>query len=213
MRAGFFKGVVLGAVVASTMMVATAAVAGTGVGAVFNLGQTNKVNGTTNLSDVGNSPPLGLTAASGQPPLQTNSEVRVANLNADKLDNLDSTEFVQGFGKIRSARQHLPGTTTGATSILVVPGVVDVSATCGNGAWILEIENVTSPGQPLDVYFSGVGPAGYALLNPGFSTPLAVSGNPGIETVQIGRVGHVVTITTAAHQNGYCEFTSQAVQQ
>ena len=44
MRTGFFKGVVLGAVVCGMTVVSTAALAGTGIGGVFNLGATNTVN-------------------------------------------------------------------------------------------------------------------------------------------------------------------------
>ena len=46
----FFMGVVVGAVVSVVTLFATAAVAGTGVGGIFNLGRANMVNATTRLS-------------------------------------------------------------------------------------------------------------------------------------------------------------------
>lgn len=90
--------------------------AGSGVGGIFNLGVTNTVNKLTSLS--GNAPlllqvtntqgvtaaipdpvgvgitskgtPLKLTGSTTEPPMTVNSGVKVAKLNADKLDGLDS---------------------------------------------------------------------------------------------------------------------------
>jgi hypothetical protein len=42
--------------------------------------------------------PLKLTAPSGKPPLVINSPTKVANLNADQLDNLDSSYFLPKTG-------------------------------------------------------------------------------------------------------------------
>ena len=50
MRLTFFKAVALGAVTSMLTLGATAALAGTGVGAVFNLGKTNKVNATSTVT-------------------------------------------------------------------------------------------------------------------------------------------------------------------
>ena len=36
---------------------------------------------------------LSLKVQAGEPPMKVNSSTMVANLNADKLDNLDSTDF------------------------------------------------------------------------------------------------------------------------
>src|SRR4029079_7944250 len=47
----------------------------------------------TNTNAGGNATALGLNVAAGHPPFAVNSPVRVANLNADKLDGLDSTQF------------------------------------------------------------------------------------------------------------------------
>jgi hypothetical protein len=59
---------------------------------------------------------LGLTVAAGKPPMTVNSDVKVARLNADEVDGLDSSEFVRN-GVAQSAA------LTGAG------GVVDVTNT------------------------------------------------------------------------------------
>ena len=46
----FFSGVVIGAVVSMVTLTASVALAGTGVGGIFNLGKTNSVNARTTLS-------------------------------------------------------------------------------------------------------------------------------------------------------------------
>ena len=107
MKATFLKGVVLGSVVSVLMLTATAAFAGSGVGAVFNLGRYNGVNGTTKLGgstagkqlDITNTSNgkgaagIGITVHSGKPPLVVNSATKVTHLNADQLDGLDSSKF------------------------------------------------------------------------------------------------------------------------
>src|SRR2546430_17076914 len=47
---GLFKGVVLGAVTSTLVLTAATAFAGSGIGGVFNPGQTNTVNETTTLT-------------------------------------------------------------------------------------------------------------------------------------------------------------------
>jgi len=102
---------------------ASTALAGTGVGARLDLGKTNAVNAVTRL--VGNvagpsvridnnSTGSGATALSlnvepGRAPLKVDSATRVANLNADRVDGRDSSQFVRegaaavfASGQIRS---------------------------------------------------------------------------------------------------------------
>jgi hypothetical protein len=113
MKSSFLKGVVLGAVIAVTTVAATAAFAGSGIGGVFNLGQTNTVNGTSLLSGATSSPQLqvtntagtagatgvGISVASGEPPLVVNSSTQVANLNASLLDGRSSSAFLSSAPK------------------------------------------------------------------------------------------------------------------
>jgi hypothetical protein len=89
--------------------VATTALAGTGVGARFQLGQTNTVNAVTKLVGAVAGPSLqvdnnstnaaatalDLQVEPGKAPMKVNSDGQVANLNSDKLDGKDSTQFQQ----------------------------------------------------------------------------------------------------------------------
>jgi hypothetical protein len=54
-----------------------------------------KVLQLTNTSTGAGATALGLTVASGKPPLAVNSGTKVANLNVDKIDNLDSSAFAR----------------------------------------------------------------------------------------------------------------------
>jgi hypothetical protein len=90
----------LAVILALSVGVASTALAGTGVGATFNLGTTNTVNAVSKLvgSVAGpsltidnNSTGKGATALdlqteAGRPPLKVNSDERVVNLNADEVD-------------------------------------------------------------------------------------------------------------------------------
>lgn len=128
----FLKGALVGGIGATLVLMGSAALAGTGIGSVFNLGQNNTVNkasvlaGTTggdqldvlNSStasnatagtflgksatagalrayNTGGGPALALGVAAGKPPFTTNSATKVTNLNADKLDGLDSGAFAR----------------------------------------------------------------------------------------------------------------------
>jgi hypothetical protein len=124
------KTAALAGIVAALAATATVAFAGSGIGGVFNLGQTNSVNqpsvlaGTTagaqavfynastattaagaavygksaatpalKAGNLGSGSALGLSVAAGHAPMTVNSATKVANLNADKLDGLDSSQL------------------------------------------------------------------------------------------------------------------------
>jgi hypothetical protein len=101
------KFTVAAVVTALTLATASVAVAGSGKGGVFNLGVTNTVNAITKLTGTVAGPSLqiinnstnaagtalNLQVATGKPPLKVNSTTKVANLNADQLDGLDSSAF------------------------------------------------------------------------------------------------------------------------
>ncbi len=65
MRKDLYKGVVLGAIAASVVMMAGTALAGTGVGGVFNLGKTNRVNAPSVLKGATTGQSVNLIADSG----------------------------------------------------------------------------------------------------------------------------------------------------
>ena len=93
--------------VALVVGLASTALAGTGVGARFDLGKTNTVDAITKLLGAvagpsllvdNNSTGTGATALelqveSGKAPMKVNSSAKVVNLNADKIDGKDSKNF------------------------------------------------------------------------------------------------------------------------
>jgi hypothetical protein len=99
------------------------ALGGVGVAATggnFILGQSNSAGNTTglaapvaggkalqvtNTNTTTGSTALGLNVASGHAPFTINSSVKVAGLNADKLDNLDSGYFLPKTGKAADANK------------------------------------------------------------------------------------------------------------
>jgi hypothetical protein len=107
-----------GAAISATVLalvIASTALAGTGVGGTFQLGASNTVNGagtttgTTTLAGTptlanpqlrirnnGNGAALDLQVDSYRAALTINSNVKVANLNADLLDGINSTGFIRG---------------------------------------------------------------------------------------------------------------------
>jgi len=104
---GSFKTALIAAIV-SAFVAAGAAVATT---KTFVLGTSNTVDAATTVTagasglnakmlqltnnNTGSSATaLGLTTASSRPPLIVSSQAKVANLNADKLDGIDSTGFL-----------------------------------------------------------------------------------------------------------------------
>jgi len=109
------KFTVLAVVGVLTLGTASTALAGSGVGGVFNLGKTNTVNAITKLvgSVIGASlvidnnstdpaaTALNLQVEPGKTPMKVNSDAKVTNLNADRLDGKDPAEFssVYFFGR------------------------------------------------------------------------------------------------------------------
>ena len=91
------------------LLTAATAVAGTGVGERFDLGEVNRVNQTSvlagadagpmltvrNTSNDAGATALNLTVEDGKPPLKTNSSTRVTNLNADAVDGYDANDMAR----------------------------------------------------------------------------------------------------------------------
>ena len=116
-RGTFFKGVALGAVVSVITLGAQAAYAGTGIGAVFNLGRSNAVTGTstlvgttpgaqlqvTNKSTSTSASGVSITVNSARPPMRTNSKTLVTNLNSNYLQGKRASDFLAVTGKAADA--------------------------------------------------------------------------------------------------------------
>ena len=100
------KFTVLAVVTALTLATASVAVAGSGIGGVFNLGKTNTVNALSRLdgstlnsmlriNQLGSGTALNLQVQDpNKPPMAINSSTKVDNLNSDLLDGQDSTNFL-----------------------------------------------------------------------------------------------------------------------
>ncbi|MDX6510517.1 MAG: hypothetical protein QOE36_21, partial [Gaiellaceae bacterium] len=183
LRSGIVGGIVAGAVI-----LVGSAVAGSGVGSVFNLGQSNTVNAPSGLSGTtagkqlivanlgtassssavfgfakgaspaatfqngGAGPAVSLLAGAGQPPFTTNSAYRVANLNADKLDGIDSRSFAQTYPGLPGNGAGTAKTLVGSNAVsvgsesglLTVPGVAHVSASCSATQGYVKLTTDTS---------------------------------------------------------------------
>src|SRR5689334_719808 len=106
----FTRGALAGGIGAAVLMSAGAALAGSGVGGVFNLGQGNTVNATSTLSGATKGAQLAVrdtssgagatgvavSVASGKPPITVSGSTAVANgLNADKVDGRDANALAR----------------------------------------------------------------------------------------------------------------------
>lgn len=139
MKLTFVKGTAVGAITAMACLTATSALAGTGVGAVFNLGRTNAVNAGSILKGsakgsmlaVTNSrggPALSLHVAKGKTPLMVNSSARVQHLNASLLDGRNAAGFMLGGGQSRSFGFISSAGEDG--TLLTIPGYGDLTTRC-----------------------------------------------------------------------------------
>src|SRR5262245_894769 len=230
MKTPFLKGVAFGAMVAGLTVVSTAALAGTGIGSVFNLGTANRTNASTvlvgstsgqQLRVVNNAGTgtgvtgIGIHTASNEPPLAVDSKTRVNNLNADLLDGQTSAAFVAGGGRITSARIATP-ISDSVSTVLAVPTFGALEATCAQTGLEMSWRNRTTPSAALDVWMLHDGLTDFvvqAASNDANKIVNGVQGN-GLFGVQVGRSGHVANITTAAHWSPTgCVFQAQAIAQ
>jgi hypothetical protein len=224
------KGFVLVVIVSATTIASTVALAGTGVGGVFNLGTTNTTNASTVLQGsttgqqlrVVNSATkgtgitgIGIHTAGNEPPLAVNSTTRVNNLNADLLDGRTSAAFVAGGGHIVNARL-APSISDTVFTLVAVPTFGVLEATCASTGFVLAWINRTSPSSALDVWVEHDGVTDFvtqAAFDDGNKLASHVQGDE-LFSEQVGRTGHTATITTAAHWSVTgCVFDAQAIAQ
>jgi hypothetical protein len=183
-----------------SLTVALGGAAFSATGGNFILGRVNSANTQTtlisdgnsktlllsNLSTSANAAALGLTVKPGRPPLVVNSGAKVANLNVDLLDGIDSSEFHRGkifFAEVQAngtlANQCAGCTVTSASAGAAGAYEVDFGrniATCthiaglGNpypGAQVGQFSASDRAGNPEAVYVlttnSGGNPASLAF--------------------------------------------------
>ena len=146
--------------------VSTTALAGTGVGARFQLGKINTVNAITTLvGDVAgpslridnnsadaNATALDLQVEAGKAPMTVNSSAQVANLNSDKLDGKSVEQIgVNGLQKVTvnsSSNSDSPKTASASCP----PGKVLV----GSGYNIAGGKSGGSPNEETDIVIDAV---------------------------------------------------------
>ena len=211
MRQPFFKGVVLGAVVASVVLMAGTALAG-GVGGVFSLGRTNAVSRTSSLvgttsgrmlqvTNKGTGQALGLTVKAGTPPLRVNSSGEVANLNADELGGKHASDFVQGGGRLIEGHLDLRYADQG--TLLTLPGFGAISFTTSGGYWQANYTD-TLTSQSEDVWSQLSDGRVLQTVSPGASVMIGDSSNgdwiPGSLTLVAG--DHMATVRIAGIGGG-----------
>src|SRR5262249_26237060 len=156
-RAMFFS--VLGAAVATTLLGGAFAIASQ---TNFVLGSTTNtpdavsvvtaknVDGKGGINDrmiqlvndstSSNATALSLHVNGRRPPLSVNPSARIPNLNADRLDGLDSSVLAQGIpsaagyatptSKTLFAREHEYTRSADVRDLLVVPGVLTIETSC-----------------------------------------------------------------------------------
>jgi hypothetical protein len=224
-KRALFTGVVLGAGVASIVLVASAALAGTGIGSVFNLGATNSVNASTVLNGTTNGQQLRIvnvstgSAATGvgihtdpsRPPLAVNSQAKVTNLNADMVDGMTADHFVAGPGLAQGSSVVVLASGK-EVPLLLIPTIGAVWAECDmlplypHAAVILkELPNI-------GMHVFGNTDESGVLHTPSEETIVADTHTGG--SLQISTSTYTATITSAALRvpaTGNCYFTAQAV--
>src|SRR5215208_1801011 len=117
----------LAVILALVLSVTSAALAGTGVGATFNLGKKNTVNRLSQLvgstdnallridnNNAGtNATALDLQVEPGLTPMKVNSSTQVSNLNADLVDGRSASSFVANSTYRLGQGQERAGTVLG----------------------------------------------------------------------------------------------------
>lgn len=161
----------LAVILALTVGLASSALAGTGVGAPFNLGKVNTVGALSKLvgsvagpslqidnnSADANATALDLQVEAGKAPMKVNSGARVANLNSDTVDGKHADQLVRvaSFTGVSPLADGANGTVARTTIQAPAPGflVIDASADVTNSfeqevyECSVQVDDVTAPGS------------------------------------------------------------------
>ncbi len=126
---------------------------------MFNLGRTSTVNATstltgstsgrmlqvTNTSTGTGATGIGIKVASGKAPLAVNSTTKVANLNADLLDGMDSTKFLPASTVRRLDPVTLsPCDCTDLTELITIGQLTFGGSCVKNSSQLMHLEIVSS---------------------------------------------------------------------
>jgi hypothetical protein len=178
----------LAIMLALVLGVATTALAGTGVGARFQLGQTNTVNAVTKLVGTvagpslqvdNNSTGAGATALdlqveAGKAPMKVNSDRQVANLNADKLDGKSEADFYAAGSKVAdSAHADQANSATSAQNADTVDGKSASQIGVNGLVWV---EDTSILSSSADKAVPAVCPQGKVIIGMGAEVDGGTSG-------------------------------------
>lgn len=240
MQISTIKSVVIGLGTAAAVIAVTGAASGSGVGAVFNLGKTNKVNATSSLTgstkhsmlavtNSGSGAALNLHVGRGKAPLSVNSSTRVANLNASLLGGLAASQFVQGGGQSRSFGFTMAPTSSTPRSLLSVPGFGTFMAQCENSGGTFADVTFATGSRAIDSFITTLDSASEVGVRnsplPANDTFAIISSSVAGETVAWGRlmlryttgsgsslITHVATADVmVAALSSSCDFDASAI--
>ena len=153
---------ILAVVAALTLALGSAALGADGD--FFKVGKSNFASFVSKLVKNGPGPALELQVGSG-PPLKVNSGAKVANLNVDRLDNIDSAGFYAAGSKVADSAHADNADSTARLGNLIYRKGPDVDVAANGGTAIL-----LSPECP-----AGTRPAGGGVSNAFFGGEVAVS--------------------------------------
>jgi hypothetical protein len=209
------------------------ALSGVGVAATggnFILGQTNSATRSTNLKanadgkvlqlvqedTAASASGLGINVRPGQRPITTNSSTKVANLNVDLIDGLDSDNFVQGLhGRINMVRR-----TVALNSFVEVLnfGWFKLSMWCTSGSAVFHVGStegnidIATDSNYNDYYTSGLA-----------ANVTNFDAEGGASIVQVGQAYRVTELSPPRHRmvtlylsgkyGSPCSFQAQALAQ
>jgi hypothetical protein len=166
---------VVGLAVMMALMVgvASSALAGTGIGGVFNLGKTNTVNAVTKLAGIvpgaslvvdNNSTgsaatALNLQVEAGKAPMKVNSPTKVENLNADQVDGKHADQIgVNGLEQVRASSAEDSNSAKSVTAYCPSGKIV-----VGSGFDIVQVGIGSHPNAQTDVVVDSVYPFSNAV--------------------------------------------------
>jgi hypothetical protein len=184
----------LAVVLAVVLGLASAALAGTGVGAAFNLGKTNTVNRLSQLVGSTDNPMLRVTNQSsgtdataltlqvqpGHAPMRVNSSTQVAGLNADRVDGQDVAQIgVNGLQRVEAESAENSVSSKQATA-----SCPSGKALVGTGFDIFGGKSGTSPNQETDVMMDFVIPGSTSVVAAAYEDE-ATSANWSVKAIAI----------------------------
>jgi hypothetical protein len=133
--------------------------------------------------NTGGGPALMAAVNPGVPPLAVSSSAKVANLNADQLDGLSSSQFVRGGGSISSIHAVFNAPSGGGNTDQVLGNIngLDIHGVCWSGGpdgAQITLFNPSSSGRAVGLLREGSqGPTTFSILPQGFAdTDMPITG-------------------------------------